>query len=141
MREILFRGKRIDGRDWVNSQWAYGDFVHEFMDLGPCISAHRAVKTAINYGYMPVDIETVSQYIGPTDKNGRKIFEGDVFEYTNVDGDRSRYLVAWQEAEYLVKCLPDLRSVDSMDCWEPDHWEVIGNRWDDPEFLEEAEDG
>lgn len=89
MREILFRGKDVDGK------WVEGCCIVDEMDTN---------KVYIGYifgsdGRQPhdtdvslVDPKTVCQYTGLTDKNGRKIFEGDI---VRIDGQQELFTVVW----------------------------------------------
>jgi uncharacterized phage protein (TIGR01671 family) len=76
-REILFRGKRLD-----NGKWAYGDLLHDWQDKGDCI---RQGAEHSECGIFAVDPATIGQFTGLTDKNGRRIFEGDIVRRRNIE--------------------------------------------------------
>ena len=127
MREILFRGKH-DKRFTNKDEWIYG--VPYIDHEGDCLIVTK------NYRLV-VTAKTVGQYTGLTDKNGTKIFEGDVLA-GNLDNDypenRTVVRVVWHKTGWhtvQADCNPDpLELSDSV------VFEVIGNVHDNPELLE-----
>lgn len=121
MRKILFRGKRAETQEWVE-----GDLL---------IDSCKDVSMRSNHCTLYYDIipETVGQYTGLTDKNGKKIFEGDIVknEYGYIGlivMKACSYYIEWQSGNF------------SNDLYVfADSLEVIGNIHDNPELLEGVE--
>lgn len=116
MREILFRGKRLDNSEWVSGSLVVWNDGSASIDTGKPDEPKYAVSPA-----------TVGAYTGLIDKNGKKIFEGDIFRYEKRD-----YVVQWDdEGGYTIFC-------DSAGCaFDCSEIEIIGNIHDNPELLRE----
>ena len=136
MREILFRGKRLD-----NGEWVEGDLVHSVYKVGDtCVG-----KFGCTLGMHQVDPSTVGQYTGLKDKNGKRIFEGDIIQYyeRQLDGKDTPVcdVVAYTEGGFAVKSY----FLNNW-LWDSVHGniqlrdvEVIGNIHDNPELLKGGE--
>lgn len=124
MREILFRGKRVDNGEWVYGYYArFRNFRNEVYDgiWRVCDDETKESEFQI-FAVLP---ETVGQFTGLCDEVGRKIFEGDIVE--NPQGTQG--FVEWQNVEcaFLVNIGDDWQTMD--DCT----YEVIGNIYDNEE--------
>lgn len=116
MREILFRGKRED-----NGEFIISDSIMQIERQNPRLWAKFDC-------WVKVIQETVGQFTGLCDKNGKKIFEGDIVESPHG----TQGVVEWQNAEcaFLVNIGDDWQTMD--DC----PYEVVGNIYDNKEEEE-----
>lgn len=124
MREILFRGKMP-----VESKWAYGSLISEVN-----VFDKRLVLTHIydkDCNEILVDPQTVGQYTGLTDKNGMKIFEGDV-----IHGKLGNFVVRWNEYIGAFVAGVSLKIMPCLNRGTMKSYEVIGNIHDNPELIE-----
>ena len=131
MREILFRGKRKDNGEWVEGFLCDKNIIKH---TRKCFDWRRDY-VCDSVEEHRVDIETIGQFTGLTDKNnGKKIFEGDIVAYNTLYIDGKEY----QEIGYF-ECDKDFVSfrIHGKNM-TPFHCEVIGNIYDNPELLEES---
>ena len=157
MREILFRGKEKESGKWI-----YGDLRHISDGHGGYILCIVDNTNGRNNDVTGVEVvpKTVGQYTGLTDKNGVKIFEGDIIESvsrlvnsvgTPTGGtDISRYIIEWGEHKWVKKRF----FCNTGDYWKKNnvlpedlypytasrYCEVIGNIYDNSELLEDGEE-
>lgn len=131
MGEILFRGKSIEDNKWV-----YGDLIREKKSFSKiCTRIYRATNNGQEL--IDVDSKTVGQYTGLKDKNGNKIFEGDIVDFPDRSDSESYGVVEYDTNETEFGIVYDSiyeglgRQYHSRDI------EVIGNIFDNSELLEE----
>lgn len=125
MREILFRAKRVD-----NGEWVEGDFVSNKYIL----QGYRVERGfVVPYNTFEVIPETVGQYTGLTDKNGKKIFEGDIIKIYWRDGIATKGLIRYKSNWCRFVVVED-EVPYSLDNTTP--FEVIGNVIDNAKLLE-----
>ena len=144
MREILFRGKRVGSGEWV-----YGDLLTDGIDYITAIRVHNENKFGWS-AVIEVIPETIGQYTGLTDKNGKKIFEGDILECKRIDdGITVRFLICiGKYVDYnsddknigVYVLLNEGATIGVNDiCEHQDMFEVIGNKWHNHELLQGEE--
>ena len=125
-REILFKAKRLD-----NGKWVVGDLLHtgdvDAVLISDCYSQlYRC------------DSDTICQYTGLTDKNGKKIWENDILK-ANLDEshpeDITYIKILWNECRF---CVNENYStdIDALEKWDAEHFQVCGNIFDNADLLE-----
>lgn len=139
MREILFRGKRVDKNEWIEGM--------------PCSDFRGSIDAiqGFNGGIYDIIPETFGQYTGLTDKNGKRIFEGDIVELYDRNYDTKwRAAVEFGNPNGNYSWGWQLNPIGKVDintdilCWVEmeeagAYCEVIGTIHDNPELLEVKE--
>lgn len=146
MREILFRAKRIDNGEWVEGFYSQlpkpslgatiitnGDLCAE--DVGDYIIVNRSRQHSnfsnafpievVECEYYEIDPETLCQYTGLTDKNGKRIWENDI-----VDTPYRRFVVTYSDGVW-----GDRDGVAMRESIFGEGGTVVGNIFDNPELL------
>ena len=125
MREIHFRGICKDSK-----RWAYGYYVH-FEDFSQGINYHGICSGYYNTHFEVIP-ETVGQYVGLDDKNGKGVFEGDIVKVYDVYCNETVVgVVEFCDGSFRIYD----KDFTSYDRWMYYEVEVIGNIHDNPEFL------
>lgn len=139
-REILFRGKRKNG------QWVYGSLVVS-ENIAPAIyyEVGKGLVKQLDWCYVKPD--TVGQYTGLKDKNGKKIFEGDIVHLKGDGYDGSKVgkdyyrVVTFHEGSFCLSIEDGIHHTvhtpiyEHCDSHSIVNWVVIGNVTDNPELM------
>lgn len=126
-REIKFRGIRLD-----NGDWAVGSYIDT--ELNDSIY-HSIVPYGRLEPVVQVDPETVGQFTGIKDKNGREVYENDIVLQQQYGGGKGKMVVRFEKGAFIVgyhqwNCVKTKPMLLNGRC------EVIGNIHDNPELLE-----
>lgn len=147
-REILFRGKRIDNGEWVGGYVVKDDitgqvFIHA---QGNSVNESQKIREEGCLRFVAFEIipETLCQYTGLTDKNGKKIWENDIVK-RDLFGDEVAYgKIVWRVIGFTgfalkihIRFYPIGRGMSDDEEGQMCCDEVIGNIFDNPELLKE----
>ncbi|HUX49001.1 MAG TPA: YopX family protein [Dehalococcoidia bacterium] len=123
MREIKFRGLGVDGKWW-------------FGESNPSGENHINLATFFaNIHAGAIRPETVGEWTGLRDKNGREIWEGDIVSDATMKG---LYEVKWSDEFSQINCKSLLPSHYELSIHTLGEIEVIGNIWENPELIKEG---
>lgn len=136
MREILFKGKRLDNGEWITGHLLkYEDGRARIVPNNTDIFCFEKDESIIQTVAHRVDPKTVGQYTGFVDKNGKKIFEGDIVSIYNSKA--FLFAVEWNN-QYVLKCTSNGVSDNILNVIEsPEDVEVVGNIYDNSELIKE----
>ena len=136
-REILFKAKRID-----NGEWVEGSIVMDQSRLDIFKYRIQPIESGVLYA-PPIDPDTLCQYTGLTDKNGKKIWENDILKCKKyIGGNFVDYCieVGYVEMKHgafgLHRIKNDAYYRPFKDWLEDYEYEVVGNIFNNPELLE-----
>jgi uncharacterized phage protein (TIGR01671 family) len=133
MREILFKGKRIDNDEWIDG---YYQKRHDFLGNEEHLIFYADGHTV--WDHAEVSSGTICQFTGLCDKNGQRIWENNVV-WLVCNGEEHVYQIVWDNSELDFKATNGEENYglnfEYLLCC--DEIEVIGNIFDNPELLQE----
>ena len=135
MHDFIVHAKRLDNGEWVEGNL--------FVPDKPDTPTQICIGTNIVRITYDVDPSTIGQYTGLTDKNGKKIFEGDIIKYKNTDGIKfngvaltviGKVVYNEKNASFAISGKDEI-GAKHYDYFPIKNIEVIGNIHDNPELL------
>ena len=123
MREIKFRGKRHNG------EWVYGSLVYS-NNIDTAI--HYEIDEVRRFDWCYVDSDTIGQFTGLTDKNGKEIYEGDILE---VEGMYAKVVWNKEKASFEYEYLHPTQIANTFYEFNMPYLSIVGNIHDNKELL------
>jgi len=139
MREIKFRGQRQSDNKWI-----YGDLLQpteicDIYEISDCESIDGSRYDVVE--------DTIGQYTGLHDENGKEIYEGDIIDFSydmfvgNFNTFVAKGIVIFEEGAFYVQCLENERLTKNesylLYTINIDTIEIIGNIYENPKLLED----
>ena len=150
MNRDLFKAKRKSWKELPKEEWWVEGYLfddgmpepkHYFIG-GIIVKPYEGTAcdkwNVVGIDFYEIDINTLCQYTGLTDKNGQKIWENDILK-ANLDErypeDIAYIKILWNECGF---CVHENYSTDieALEKWDAEHFQVCGNIFDNPEMLE-----
>ena len=132
MREIKFRGQRQSDNKWI-----YGDLLQpteicDIYEISDCESIDGSRYDVVE--------DTIGQYTGLKDKNGKEVYLGDILEYTFTDYKgkklwKERYIIKENISGWEMRNITKPRGHRSLSLIK--NYKIIGNIYENPELLED----
>ena len=141
MREILFRAKQIDDGEWVEGYYAMmgkGNLIRHYIVQNCALTGlFEDPEDNMYFNDVEIDPETLCQYTGMVDRNGKRIWEDDIVKHEISD---TLGTVKWYQEDYVGWCVDDVM-IDEQQ-FTDEMWnecEVIGNAFDDKHLLDKSD--
>lgn len=141
MREILFKAKRTYDGKWIEGYYLRDQYHRSGKD----IIFYRKDSDRFTIYTDIIDLETLCQFTGLCDKNGKRIWENDIFQYTDeITMITNKDLIKYNETHASFVRLHKTGKLGLQYLWINEsicnHGEVIGNIFDNKELLQEESD-
>ena len=141
MKEILFRAKQIDDGEWVEGYYAMmgkGNLIRHYIVQNCALTGlFEDPEDNMYFNDVEIDPETIGQYTGMVDRNGKRIWEDDIVKHEISD---TLGTVKWYQEDYVGWCVDDVM-IDEQQ-FTDEMWnecEVIGNAFDDKHLLDKSD--